>query len=346
MKHTSAKLLALVDEAGLSDGTLRQLLSPFGIGPDEFRNVDRLFALDEILAIFRVIVAHVASADTVFRAGQRFRFTDFGIFGLAVMSQPDLRLALRFTMRYRPLSSPMIGLDVHDAEGDSGLVFYPLPGTAEDHDIYPRLLDFNIGMFLSLISDAIGRDDFTSAVQLSARADKLSQDLLRDKGLHVIPDARRDAIVLKPWAMNAPLRHKSTVGAALARKLCGDALASVRNASKFSAEVQAVMIANIEKPLTTAFVARRLGMGERSLRRRLSEENLSFRLLKQSVQSDIARRYLGETRMTIADVALAVGYSDVANFRRAFRALHGVTPQEYREDLRAGGGDNWPNGLK
>ena len=331
MIHTSAKLVALVEEAGIGDGTLRQLIAPFGIGPDEFKDVDRLFSLDEVLAIFRVLVAHVASADTVFRAGQRFRFTDFGIFGLAVMSQPDLRSALQFTMRYRPLSSPLIGLDVRDAENDSGLVFTPLHGTEHDHDIYPRLLDFNIGMFLSLIADAIGRDDFTAAIHLSKRADIISKDLLRDRGVNVVTGVPRDAIVLKPWAMGAPLRLKSTVGAAMAKKLCSDALTSVKDASKFSAEVQAVIIANVEKPLTAAFVARRLGMGERSLRRRLSDENLSFRSLKRSVQSDIACRYLAETRMTIEEVATAVGYGDVANFRRAFRSLHGVTPQDYRK---------------
>lgn len=334
MIHGSAKLLALIDEAGIGDGTLRRLIAPFGIAPEELKDVDRLFSLEQVLAIFRVLTAHIGSADTVFRAGQRFRFTDFGIFGLAVMSQPDLRAALEFTMRYRPLSSPLIGLDVGDTGGESGLIFTPAPGTAQDRDIYPRLLDFNIGMFLSLIADATGREDCVAGIALSDRADAITLDLLRGKGLTVLPGSASDAILLKPWAMQAPLRLKSAVGAAMAKKLCSAALTGAEDMSRFSAEVRAVIIANVEKPMTAAFVARRLGMGERSLRRRLAGENLSFRDLKQAVQNDIACRYLTETRMTVEDVAKAVGYRDTANFRRAFRSHHGMTPQDFRQARR------------
>ncbi|MFV0408416.1 MAG: helix-turn-helix domain-containing protein, partial [Paracoccus sp. (in: a-proteobacteria)] len=95
-------------------------------------------------------------------------------------------------------------------------------------------------------------------------------------------------------------------------------------------DVQAVIIANVNKPLTASFVARRLGMGERSLRRRLSAANRSFRKMKLAVQDDIACRYLRETQMRVEAIATSVGYSNVANFRRAFKEMHGITPSEFR----------------
>ncbi|MFV0293978.1 MAG: helix-turn-helix domain-containing protein [Paracoccus sp. (in: a-proteobacteria)] len=331
MIHSSAKFIALVAQAELGDAKVRRLLEPFDISLEEFKDVDSMFSTEQVLGIFRALLAHITAPDIIYDAGQRFQFTDFGIFGLAVMSQSDLRSGLQFAQRYRPFSSPLIGLDVHETQSESALIFSPLLGKAEYLDIYPRLLDFNIGMFISLIADAIGRDDFVSEILLSDRTDAVSCSLLRERKYVVTTGAHHDMVMLKPFAMDAPLRMKSTVGATImAKALYSDAMASPAEASKFVADVQAVIIANVDKPLTASFVARRLGIGERSLRRRLSEENCSFRKMKLAVQDDIACRYLRETQMRIEEIATSVGYSDVANFRRAFKEVHGVTPYEFR----------------
>ena len=46
----------------------------------------------------------------------------------------------------------------------------------------------------------------------------------------------------------------------------------------------------------------------------------------------IALRYLRETRMTTQDIAFALGFSDAANFRHAFRRWTGRTPNEFRQN--------------
>ena len=55
----------------------------------------------------------------------------------------------------------------------------------------------------------------------------------------------------------------------------------------------------------------------------------------------VAMELLRNPALTIGDVALAVGYSDTPNFRRAFRQWQGVTPSEFRASL----GPAAPQGL-
>jgi len=47
-------------------------------------------------------------------------------------------------------------------------------------------------------------------------------------------------------------------------------------------------------------------------------------------------RLLGETAMSVQDIAFAVGFANPGNFATAFRTRHGLSPQAYRQSLRDG----------
>jgi AraC-like DNA-binding protein len=85
-----------------------------------------------------------------------------------------------------------------------------------------------------------------------------------------------------------------------------------------------------------ADVARRLRMSQRTLRRRLRSEGMSFRQLFGEVRAQIALGYLHDTELPIADIAAALGFADEASFRTAFRRWTGRGPREYRRRYLAG----------
>ncbi|WP_428265520.1 AraC family transcriptional regulator [Haliangium sp.] len=77
-------------------------------------------------------------------------------------------------------------------------------------------------------------------------------------------------------------------------------------------------------------VARRLGMSERSLRRHLTEENTRFSELVAEVRHERARALLASARLSLAEIAFLLGFSNVSAFSRAFKKWSGTTPGEYR----------------
>ena len=64
--------------------------------------------------------------------------------------------------------------------------------------------------------------------------------------------------------------------------------------------------------------------------RRLREAGLTYTGLLDEVRLEIAAEMLDEGGKKVRDIAFDLGYSDQANFTRAFRRWAGVSPSEYR----------------
>ena len=82
-------------------------------------------------------------------------------------------------------------------------------------------------------------------------------------------------------------------------------------------------------------VANKLHMSKSTLGRRLENESSSFRTIFDEVKNLLAKEYLTNTELTVADIAHLLDYTDTANFRRAFVRWNKVTPSEFREETIA-----------
>jgi len=82
-------------------------------------------------------------------------------------------------------------------------------------------------------------------------------------------------------------------------------------------------------------IAERLGMRERSLQRRLAEQNLVFEEMVDLERRALADLYLAEARMSMAQIAGLLGYAEQSSFNRACKRWYGMTPRERRQQLRA-----------
>ncbi|CAM3443795.1 AraC family transcriptional regulator [Paracidovorax anthurii] len=80
-------------------------------------------------------------------------------------------------------------------------------------------------------------------------------------------------------------------------------------------------------------LAQTVNISDRTLRRRLGQQNVSYTRLRDGTRFERARDLLSHSTMTIAQIADAVGYSDARAFRRAFKRWSGQLPGEFRGGL-------------
>lgn len=77
-------------------------------------------------------------------------------------------------------------------------------------------------------------------------------------------------------------------------------------------------------------VAAALHLSVRQLQRRLSARGISFARLLQEIRRQLAKEYLADSKRSIVDISLSLGFSDQSNFAAAFRRWQGVSPTEFR----------------
>ncbi|PAF38833.1 AraC family transcriptional regulator [Terribacillus saccharophilus] len=77
-------------------------------------------------------------------------------------------------------------------------------------------------------------------------------------------------------------------------------------------------------------IANELGMSDRTLQRRLTEEGTSFKQLLTESRREQARTFLSDPSLDIKEVAFLLGYEDQNSFYRAFRLWEGDTPSNWR----------------
>ena len=74
-------------------------------------------------------------------------------------------------------------------------------------------------------------------------------------------------------------------------------------------------------------------LSQRTLQRRLQEENSSFQQLLDETRRELAVQYLAQPDRSLLEIAYLLGFADPSNFFRAFRRWFGTTPGEYRSRL-------------
>jgi AraC-like DNA-binding protein len=86
---------------------------------------------------------------------------------------------------------------------------------------------------------------------------------------------------------------------------------------------------------SAADTAELLAMHRRTLSRRLKESGLGHRAITNEVRFDIARQLLHGTKVSLTQIAVALGYSESSAFTRAFRRWSGETPTAWRAGGRS-----------
>lgn len=108
-------------------------------------------------------------------------------------------------------------------------------------------------------------------------------------------------------------------------------VASIAEPPSLTHKVERILSANLSPDVGLETVARELAMGESTLRRKLSEENTHFQVIKDRIRLGAGLHLLQTTQLPIGLVAEQTGFTSQSRFTDKFKSLFGLTPSELRK---------------
>lgn len=260
--------------------------------------------------------------------GLQMRASAHGYLGFAAMTSSTIREALELAMKFAPTRTSALGLRLH-VDGDvSALIIeerVPL-GAARELILFALMVGF-VQMAAALTGlELEGSADIS--VSRPANFERFANIL---KG-PVRFDQPVNQLLFRASELERPIVMADPIARKLAQEQCErelDALGRQHQASVLE-RVRSVMTKSEGGFHSLDEVAALTGMSTRTLKRRLAALGTAFSTLLEDEQRKRALVLLRADELSIDQIAARVGYSEVANFTRAFRRWTGTTPAAYR----------------
>jgi AraC-like DNA-binding protein len=304
----------LISHGVAADAILRDANIPL----QDVHSPQARISLKQLITVCQNAIRLSSDRNLPYRIGASIHISTYGMYGYALLCCPDFRKAMDFAMRYHALAAPLATIEFREDKGYARWTIEPNLHAVGDFALYRFITEMQIGIHISLMRDIMGPTFAPSEITL-AYPEASDFDLPLDHvGCSIRFDQPLNQIVFKShWLdRSADLGNRTTYPTIVA--LCDDLLGDLRLRIGVAGKIRAVLLRDIANPPTFEAIAKLLGANDRSLRRQLRQQGFSFRGLRDELRTQIALKYLRNTTLANEDIALALGFSDAANSRRAF----------------------------
>jgi AraC-like DNA-binding protein len=329
--YESTKLAALFDVLVDQGCPAGEILRNVNLTADEVHSPKSRISLAELMTACNNAIRLSRDPHLPYRIGTSIHISAYGMYGFAILCCPDFRQAMAFAKLYHALAAPLATIEFTEQDGCATWVIEPNARATADPQIYRFITEMQIGIHVSLMRDIMGAaftPDQICVAYPEAHDFRLPADQI---GCRISFASGTNQIMFQSaWLDQAAnLGNRTTYPTVVA--LCDELLNDLKSRIGIAGEIRALLLRSITNPPTLATIAKLLEVSDRSLRRQLREQGMSFRGLLDELRMQIALKYLRTTKFSNEDIALALGFSDATNFRRAFRRWTNKSPSEIRE---------------
>lgn len=259
--------------------------------------------------------------------GERLLANTHGIVGYAAMNSGSVRQALELVERYMGLRISLIALSAEQHGDEMQAHFTP---THPLEDIRVPLLEAvmlsvkNVLDTISMGTCQVIRVAFPFSAPSYA---PLARELFK---CEVHYDQTWAGFSVPVQVLDAPLKMADPEAFREAALICQRELDKLVASESLTARVRRLLLEKQSGFPSLVVTARLLHMTPRTLHRRLLDEGTSFKQVLEQTRHTLAVEHLRSGRFSMEEIAYSLGYSDLANFRRAFKRWESVPPSAYR----------------
>jgi AraC-like DNA-binding protein len=321
-------VIELLGDAGVDVATV---LNAAGIDGPALEDSRMRVPTEKVSALWQAAVA-VSGDPAICLVGSRLpKPGNFDVVGFAMLTSRNLRAAIDCFGEHMRLVSDAAQIETIE-RGDTVEVRFDLFG---GRSTIPRQrMEFDLLTILTFCRWVSGRRVTPLAVLSTWPSADYSATLAPAFGCELKFNCDFNGLLFASDDMGAPLPASNPLIAKVHDEIVQQQLAIFDGASlsmKVREEIASRLVSGEPR---REVVATALNVSDRTLRRRLEEEGVSYEKLLDLARCDLAQHYLARPTLPAAKVAHLLGFADQSAFFRACRRWFGVSPGQFRRQLR------------
>ena len=322
----------VLDAAARQGAARAQVLALAGIAAADLQR--ERWPVDHIARLWRAALQATQDAGFGLKVGASVGPASFNVVSYLLQSAPTLREALALVQRYQSLISDGGRFQTIAGESASWVVYHPRQGTLAFSPHQVEAVLAAVVVFSRWLSRQ-GAALVPLAVQFNQPRIGPLAGYRAVFGCPVRFEQAFSGLLWDNALLDAPLPQADAQLAQAHHRLAAQRMAALNEDGALVQALRAWMASALHgRAPTRAEAAQALGLGERTLARRLQARRQSFSLLLDEVRRDAALQALAQGDQSLADIGQWLGYAEPAVFWRAFRRWTGCTPAQWR--ARAG----------
>jgi len=331
--YAPLKILTIVQVLSECGVTAEAALAGTGLGLDEVRDPGVRTSVQQLLAVGRNAVRLCPLPELGLNVGRRLHVTSYGLYGYALLCAETMRHGFGLSMRYHGLATPVMPVSFSESDAE-GILRLPTHGDVGLLGLSPQeyafFLDMQFALHGTLARDVMGSWCVPAkafyALPMPAHAGQIERTL---ECPVVFGHACNSIHYPREWLDRAP-HMANPITAAQMSESCERLLQESAWQAGLTRRVYEAITQIPGRFPGIEQVASSLCMTSRTLSRKLAAEGTTYSELLSRLRHALALDYLRTTRLSMEDIAEALGFSDANSFRQAFRRWSGKSPTEYR----------------
>lgn len=321
-------MLMLADERGIAEATI---LAESGLTRARLAEPNaRITPWQQALIVFKLLAA-TNDESIELEIGVRSSLTKSGLIGFGLMSCATLGEAIALGIRYLPTRVPFFSVHLTESPQAAEIdVFAAFPlGRLHRFAIENFLVETAI-LFNSLLAPDAARTLSGHAELWFEWPEPEYFARYRERLPRCHFDAPANRIRIARALLDEPIRTANAQTAQMIVQQCEAELTQLGYTESTAARVRNLLIRGAQGYPDLPQIARELHCSERTLKRKLAGLGTSYSALLDEIRLRDAQRLLEGTSLSVEEIAARVGYTDRANFSRAYKRWTGHAPSERR----------------
>lgn len=320
-----------------SEHEIAEVCSTADINPNDLNNPDVRVPLQNKIIVLKKLLHLTGDNDLGLHLGEKAAPPMLGQAGHLQQSSKDVLTAFKKTFYFSRTFTTVYDSRIEEVKGEAWMYYEPVKAWC---DASPETAIHGVNIPLAATMNFIRL--------LSGRTVLPNRVMYRDKRVKDISEHERifgctpsfnqpgNGMVFRISDLEIPILGYNPQLSTMIERLLQDRLLELEKGVHFTSKVREAISVNYQFDFPQLEnIALALNITPRTLQRKLQDENTSYRELSDTIRYELASTLLKYKELTISEIAYKLGYSELKNFRRAFKQWSGLTPADYRSTADA-----------